>query len=154
MKTYRFFISALMMTLVVLSVSCSKQEPIATADASGSLPTYKDAPDLIASRQDYALLDEFPAYPGGDSLFTQYLIGKISYPAQARENHISGKVFASFIVERDGSLSSLEILKGLGYGCDDAVLDALRSMPSWTAGVIDGNKVRVKLVIPVEFRNQ
>ncbi len=154
MKTKQFFLCALWILALVLAVSCSKQEASAPTGNQSATPNYKDAPDLIASRQDYALLDISPSFPGGDSLLTKYLNENIRYPREAMDNHISGKVFASFIVENDGSLSNLEILRGLGHGCDDAVLGALRDMPVWSPGVINGHNVRVKLVIPVEFRNQ
>jgi protein TonB len=153
MKTKQFFHCALWILAFVLAVSCAKQELSAPAEKQSASPHYKDAPDLISSRQDYALLDVSPSFPGGDSLLTKYLNENIRYPRDARDNHISGKVFASVIIENDGSLSNLEILRGLGYGCDDAVLGALRDMPAWSPGAINGRSVRVKLVIPVEFRS-
>jgi periplasmic protein TonB len=150
MNPKHLFLSSLWLFAFILAISCSKIE--VTKPNEEHKTSYKEAPVLIESRQDYELLDAFPSFPGGDSLFRQYLKEKIKYPQSAIKNGISGKVFASYIVESDGSISNLEILKGLGYGCDDAVKDALRNMPSWSAGKIKKNHVRVKLVIPVEFK--
>jgi len=148
MKIMHVVKSGILLFLVIILFSCSKDEVITPKHES----SYKDVPDLIASRQDYALLDEAPSFPGGDSLFMQYLKENIKYPKDALDNQISGRVFISFIVENDGSLSGLEILKGLGYGCDEEVRSAFSNMPPWSSGKIRGNAVRVKLIIPVEFK--
>lgn len=150
MKTKQFIPCILWIPVLMMVASCAKQD---SSTPSGTESAHlKNAPDLIASRVDYALLSQFPAFPGGDSLMQKYLNETIKFPQEARENHISGKVFASFIVEKNGVLSNIEILKGLAYGCDEAVMDAIKKMPAWSAGAIDGQHVRVKLVIPVEFK--
>lgn len=153
MKTKQFFLCLLWIPAFVMAVSCSKQDASAPAGSTSADLKFGNAPELIDSRSDYALLNQFPAYPGGDTLLMQYLNATIKFPQEARDNHISGKVYASFIVEKDGILSNIEILKGLAYGCDEVVLDAIKKMPPWSAGAIDGKNVRVKLVIPVEFKS-
>ena len=151
MKAKHLFLGSLWLCVCLLEFSCSKSE-LSTPEQKGEYSSTKDVPELISSRVDYNLLDVFPSFPGSDSSFRQYLKNKIIYPQSAIENHIVGKVFVSFIVEKDGSISELETLKGLGYGCDEAVKDALMDMPIWSAGKINGNNVRVKMIIPVEFK--
>lgn len=152
MKTKHLFLGCLWLCLCFLEFSCSKSE-ISTPEQKGEFLSTKNVPELICSRVDYNLLDVFPSFPGSDSSFRQYLKNKINYPQSAIENNIVGKVFVSFIVEKDGSISEIETLKGLGYGCDETVKEAIRQMPSWSPGKIKGNNVRVKIVIPVEFKH-
>ncbi|MEI8006186.1 MAG: energy transducer TonB [Bacteroidota bacterium] len=150
MKSQKQLSAILWLLAFLFLVSCSKKET--TAPPQAKKGPVKDASTLIESRADYALLDVFPSYPGGDSLFRQFLTEHAAYPQEARNNHVSGKVFASFIVEADGSISHIEILRGIGYGCDEAVAGALGKMPSWSAGMIKKNTVRVKLIAPFEFK--
>jgi hypothetical protein len=151
MKIEKIATGSLLIIAVALMISCSKTR---VAEPSGKAESIcKDAPALIESRADYALLNVFPSFTGGDSLFMQFLTDHVTFPQEAKINHVSGKVFASFIVETDGSISNIEIVKGIGHGCDEAVTAALGRMPSWSAGMIKGNKVRVKLIVPFEFKN-
>ena len=92
-----------------------------------------------------------PEFPGGiDSLYV-YLCHNLSYPAEAREQGISGKVFVSFVVERDGSVADVKILKDIGGGCGEAVVEAVKNMPRWTPGRLGGKPVPVTFTLPVYF---
>jgi len=149
MKTKSQLSVVLGLMALILFMSCSKKE---NNPSQVQKSAAKSLPALIDSREQYALLSQFPSFPGGDSLFMEYLKTHIRLTPDAAQNNIRGKVFASFIVETDGSISNAEILRGIGYGCDDQVTAALRDMPAWTAGKIGPDKVRVKMVIPVEFK--
>ena len=150
MKAKKALSVTLWLLAFIFLTSCSKKETL--TPTQGQKTILKDIPELIESNPQYALLDQYPAFPGGDSLFREYLKANVRYPREAVDNNIKGKVFSSFIIERDGSISNLEILRGIGYGCDDEVLDVLRNMPAWTPGKIQNTNVRVKLVIPVVFK--
>ncbi len=92
-----------------------------------------------------------PEFPGGiDSLY-DYLCRNVSYPAEAREQGISGKVFVSFAVERDGSVADVKILKDIGGGCGEAVVEAVKNMPRWTPGRLGGKPAPMTFTLPVYF---
>ncbi|MEI6884562.1 MAG: energy transducer TonB [Bacteroidota bacterium] len=150
MKSRKQFSAFLWLVTFLFLVSCSKQETSTPPQLQKSVT--KNIPALIDSRSQYELLDQFPSFPGGDSLFMEYLKTHIEYSSSSAQNDTRGKVFASFIVENDGSISNVAILKGIGYGCDEQVAKVLRNMPAWQAGRIGTENVRVKLVIPVEFK--
>ena len=100
----------------------------------------------------YFLTDSMPQFPGGDEALIKFLGKNIRYPSPAREKKIEGKVVVTFIVERDGSISSMKVLRGIGSGCDEESLRALKTMPKWLPGKMKGKEVRVQMNLPVRFR--
>lgn len=102
----------------------------------------------------YTVVDQMPQFQGGPEGLGSFIRSNLSYPREALDNKIQGVVVASFIVEKDGSVSNIEIIKGIGYGCDQEVIRLIRLMPKWTPGKKDNANVRVKLNIPVEFKTR
>lgn len=100
---------------------------------------------------DFVSADQLPQFPGGGQGFAKFLSEHIRYPAEARANNIKGRVFAQFIVETDGSLSNLRIVRGLGYGTDEETLRVLKLSPRWIPGRKAGYPVRVEYTIPVSY---
>lgn len=92
-----------------------------------------------------------PAYPGGKDKMIQFLNEQIQYPQLARENEIEGKVYTQFVVNVDGSLSNLKVVRGIGYGCDEEALRIIRLMPQWLPGLHHGRSVPVIYTLPVNF---
>lgn len=92
-----------------------------------------------------------PSFPGGEAAFGKFLQNHIRYPAIAKENNITGRVFIQFVVERDGSLTDMKILRDPGSGLGDEALRVLKSSPKWTAGIQNGKPVRVQFTVPVNF---
>ena len=102
----------------------------------------------------YMIVDEMPEFPGGDRALMDFIKDSIQYPADARKRGIQGRVFANFIVEPDGSLSDIKILRGIGGGCDEEAIRVIESMPKFIPGMQNGEAVRVSYTIPVIFRLQ
>ncbi|KQN38115.1 hypothetical protein ASE92_01340 [Pedobacter sp. Leaf41] len=100
---------------------------------------------------DFVSIEKQPEFPGGISKFYEYLSKTIKYPKLAQENNVQGKVFLSFIVEKDGSLSDALITRGLGSGLDEEALRVINGSPKWNPGITDGKPVRVKYNINVNF---
>ena len=102
----------------------------------------------------YDQVDEMPTYGKG----TQYtelfeLIAKnLVYPKEARDSKIEGTVFAEFVVEKDGTLSNIKIVKGIGHGCDESVKQVLKQLPKWNPGEKGGKAVRTKMTLPILFK--
>ncbi len=99
----------------------------------------------------YKVCDELPSFPGGMEKMIKFLSDNIQYPESIKEKNIEGTVFASFVVEIDGSVSNVKIVRGLDTDCDAEVLRVVKIMPKWTPGKNDGEAVRVSFVIPVTF---
>ena len=98
------------------------------------------------------LVVEETAHPdGGMEKFYGFVKDNMSYPSQARQDSIEGRVFIEFIVEKDGSLSNFKSLKGIGHGCDDEAIRVLSLSPPWIPGRQKGEPVRQKMVLPVVF---
>jgi TonB family protein len=93
-----------------------------------------------------------PAFFGGDAARNKYFETNIKYPETARLNGIAGIVYVTFIVNSDGTISSVGLLKGIGSGCDEEALRLIRNMPKWKPGVQSGKKVRVRVNLPVYFK--
>ena len=93
-----------------------------------------------------------PSFMGGNSEMYKFLGKNLKYPTAAQRANIQGKVFLSFIVEKDGSITDIETMKGIGFGCDEEAMRIVKLMPKWIAGKQNGRNVRVKFTIPVFFR--
>lgn len=96
---------------------------------------------------------DIPAeFPGGINKARQFLANNIQYPDEAVEEGVNGTVQAKFTIEVDGSISNIEIIKKLGYGCDEEVIRVLKRMPKWTPAKVKGKFVRSNYRMPVSFR--
>eukprot|EP01012_Entosiphon_sulcatum_P032192 TRINITY_DN40963_c0_g1_i1.p1 TRINITY_DN40963_c0_g1~~TRINITY_DN40963_c0_g1_i1.p1 ORF type:complete len:662 (-),score=57.72 TRINITY_DN40963_c0_g1_i1:650-2635(-) len=100
---------------------------------------------------DFVSIEKQPEFPGGIGKFYKYLGASIKYPKMAQENNIQGKVFLSFVVEKDGSLTDIQITRGLGGGTDEEAIRVLKESPKWNPGTANGIPVRVKYNINVNF---
>ena len=108
----------------------------------------------IVDRKIYQTVEEMPAFPGGEQKLMEYVAKNINYPQNARETGIQGRVFVGFVVESDGSISNVTLLKGIGGGCDEEAVRVIKSLPKWEPGKERGKAVRVSYQIPVFFRLQ
>lgn len=98
------------------------------------------------------IAEEQPVFPGGQGAMHQFIQRNISYPFMAKENGVQGKVFVSFIVETDGSLSNIKVIRGIGHGCDEEAIRVIKKMPRWQPGKQRGKPVRVRYSLPIHFR--
>lgn len=101
---------------------------------------------------DLGSVEVAPEFPGGQKAFGKFLGSNIRYPESARENNIQGKVYIGFVVEKNGELSDLKIIKGIGGGCDEEALRVLKSSPNWKPGMSEGKPVRTSYTFPVTFQ--
>jgi protein TonB len=102
----------------------------------------------------FDVVEQMPSFPGGDAALMQYLSSHIKYPVVAEENNIQGRVIATFVVERDGSITDVKIVKSVDPSLDKEAIRVLKSMPKWIPGKQNGSAVRVKYTVPVTFRLQ
>lgn len=95
-----------------------------------------------------------PEFPGGLPALYKYLRDHVHYPIRAKEMSNQGTVFLSFMVEKDGSISDVTILRGVGGGCDEEAIRVVKSMPDWSPGTQMGRTVRVIYNLPIKFTLQ
>ena len=99
----------------------------------------------------YDIVEQMPEYPGGLTALMNYLRTNTRYPAAAQKAGIEGRVIVSFIVEPNGSVSNVEIVRSVDTDLDQEALRVVRQMPKWKPGKQDGSIVRVKFHLPIKF---
>ena len=102
----------------------------------------------------YQIVEEMPKFPGGENALMDYVAKNVVYPKEAQEKGISGRVFVGFIVEKDGSVSEVKVLRGIGGGCDEESIRVVKAMPKWKPGKQNGKPVRVSYQLPIFFKLQ
>ena len=108
----------------------------------------------VVEQEIFQIVEEMPSFPGGDVKLMEYIAKNIKYPQIARESGIQGRVFIGFVVEPDGSISNVKLLRGIGGGCDEEAMRVIKSLPKWKPGKQRGKAVRVSYQIPVMFKLQ
>ena len=102
----------------------------------------------------FLAVEKEPSFPGGEAGLRKFLAERIKYPQLAKETNVSGRVFVTFVIERDGSVSNVRILRDIGAGCGAEAVRVVREMPKWTPGEQRGKAVRVQYNLPVVFTLQ
>lgn len=116
---------------------------------------FNDAPvNPVVEEKEKPLMyvEQMPTFPGGDKARIAFLQKNVKYPTAARENNISGKVVVKFVVNKDGSISDLEVLRPVGGGCTEEALRVIKMMPKWNPGIQNGNPTAVYFNLPIEFK--
>jgi len=115
-----------------------------------------DTIPLNDSIYDLISLQEPPEFPGGDAEMFSFLQGYIYYPNYEKEHNIQGKVFTTFVVDRDGSVTDVALYKGVkdGEGLTAEALRVVKLMPKWKPGKKDGKNVKVRFILPITFKVQ
>ncbi len=102
----------------------------------------------------FDVVEEMPQFPGGQAALLEYLAKNIQIPVDAEENGVQGRVICTFVVERDGSLGDIRVVKSVEPSLDQEAVRVIKSMPKWTPGKENGHNVRVKYTVPIQFRLQ
>lgn len=102
----------------------------------------------------FVVVEEQPEYPGGNAAMMKFLSDNIKYPVIAQENGIQGRVITNFVVERDGSITDVQVVRGVDPSLDKEAVRVIQSMPKWKPGKQRGSPVRVRFTLPVVFRLQ
>ncbi len=99
----------------------------------------------------FSIVEESPEYPGGQQAMNMFISKNVVYPSVAVDAGIQGKVYVGFVVEKDGSIGEVKVVKGIGGGCDKEAIRVVRSMPKWKPGTQRGKPVRVRYILPIHF---
>jgi len=112
------------------------------------------AKEVIAEPEPPKVVEQMPSFPGGQGALMQWLASNIKYPVVAEENGVQGRVVCTFVVERDGSITDVKVVRGVDPSLDKEAVRVLKQMPSWIPGKQNGSAVRVKYTVPVTFKLQ
>jgi protein TonB len=104
------------------------------------------------AEQIFDVVETMPTPPGGMEGWNKYLSANLKYPTQARRMGIEGTVYVVFVVNTDGSIQDVEILRGIGGGCDEEAMRVVQAAPKWEPGKQRGKPVRVKMRLPIRFK--
>jgi TonB family protein len=99
----------------------------------------------------FTAVEQQPGFPGGNEACAKYLSTNIRYPAAARKNKVQGRVVTSFVVNKDGTIGDVKVLKGIGYGADEEAVRVIKNMPKWYPGMQNGKPVNVQYTLPISF---
>ncbi len=99
-------------------------------------------------------VEDMPEFPGGEQAMMDFVAKNVQYPKEAMEKGISGRVMVGFIVEKDGSISDVKVVKGIGGGCDEEAVRVVKAMSKWKPGKEKGKPVRVSYMMPFTFKLQ
>ena len=99
----------------------------------------------------YRVVDQMPEYPGGKKAMRQFLADNIKYPAQAKKDEITGKVFVSFVIDKKGAVTQAKIEEGVDKSLDKEALRVVKAMPKWTPGKHQGTPLKVQFTAPIMF---
>jgi TonB family protein len=100
----------------------------------------------------YTYVEQMPTFPAGQEAMMQYLSSNIRYPKDAQENNIQGRVVVQFVVNEDGKIRDVKVLRGVGGGLDQEAMRVVKEMPNWIPGKQNGKPVAVQYTLPVQFQ--
>lgn len=155
-------------TVAFIDQSIKETTPVAPVEVKKKAPAPAPPPQPIkkpAVDELFKIVEEMPSFKGCEDVsdkiarkkcaeqkLLEFIYQNIKYPAIARENSIEGTVYVRFIVNKDGSISNTEVLRGIGGGCDRETLRVVNKMPDWNPGKQRGNAVRVQFNLPVKYK--
>lgn len=102
----------------------------------------------------FTVVEEMPSFPGGEEKLFDYIRKNVKYPRVASENGITGRVYLTFVVDKEGKIRDVRVLRGIGGGCDEEAIRVVKSMPDWKPGRQNGRSVQVQYNLPINFNLQ
>ena len=100
----------------------------------------------------FTIVEDQPLPTGGMQAFYTFIGENMTYPNQARRMAIEGKVFVQFVIDKDGSITEVQAVKGIGAGCDEEAVRVIKNAPKWKPGKQRGRPVKVRMILPITFK--
>ena len=117
-----------------------------------SLSSYTIAQEVVEDSSTFIIIEEPHQFPGGIKSFYKYINKNLKYPKKAQRKKIEGKVFVKFFVTPSGSVQNIEVIRGIGYGCDEEAVRLMQNCPKWNPLRSRGKAKNVAYVLPIYFR--
>jgi TonB family protein len=150
MKTIQKFLKSAQAITVLFVIFCT----LLITNAQAQVEESQAKPPQEEQRGDeviFTMVEEMPAFPGGDEARVQFITNNLKYPEEAVKSGVEGRVFVTFVIEANGSVTNAKVLRGIGGGCDEEAVRVIESMPRWNAGKQGGKPVRVQFNMPIHF---
>ena len=149
------------LTIVEDDVELEQQDIVSSEDDATAAqqetfvaPVVEEEEEEESAQQIFTVVEKQPEFPGGTAELFKYLSKAIKYPVIAQENGIQGRVVCSFVVNRDGSIVDIQVMRGVDPSLDKEAIRVISEMPKWKPGEQRGKPVRVRFILPVQFRLQ
>jgi len=113
---------------------------------------FEEAPEEEVAEEIFTIVEDQPEPNGGMAAFYQYVSKNMKYPNQARRMGVEGKVFVQFVVDKDGSITEVQAIKGIGAGCDEEAVRVIQEAAKWKPGKQRGRPVKVRMILPITFK--
>lgn len=139
------------LSTLIVSLWIATESVFAQGNVQGLLFYEPGATVFTPDTTVFTVVEKQPEFPGGFDALKEYMRQTVHYPSEAQKASIKGRVFVSFVVEPDGTITHVQLLKGLDYGCDEEAIRVIKAMPRWTPGSQSGRPLRVKYNLPVLF---
>lgn len=123
-----------------------------TEDAAIEELVFEEPVEDEVADEVFTIVEQQPVYPGGMGAFYEFVQKKLKYPSQARRMGIEGKVFVQFVVDKQGNITEVTTVRGIGAGCDQEAEKVIRASPKWKAGKQRGKAVKVRMILPITFK--
>jgi periplasmic protein TonB len=130
-------------------------EPIPTEDPDAVKGKEVDMPVAVTTEEadkEWITVEQNPEFAGGKDALIRFLQKNLRYPSPAANAGVGGKVYMQFVVGQDGAIRNVDILKGIGFGCDEEAQRVVKLMPHWSPGRQSGRAVSVKFTLPISFQ--
>ena len=132
-----------------------KDEPIPTEDPDAIKATQPEMPVAVETEEKdkvFISVEQNPEFAGGMNALLKFLQKNLRYPSPAVNANVMGKVYMQFVVGQDGNISKVDVVKGIGFGCDEEAERVVKLMPKWSPGRQSGRAVAVKFTLPISFQ--
>ena len=127
---------------------------VKSTSKAGEITAESSAPKKVFTGKVYDIVEQMPSFPGGPAELMKWLGSHVQYPAIAQENGVQGRVIVAFVVEKDGSVTDVTVVRSGDPSLDKEAARVVRQMPKWIPGKQNGAAVRVKYNVPVTFKLQ
>ncbi|MCQ2300630.1 MAG: energy transducer TonB [Bacteroidales bacterium] len=133
-----------LMLIGVAAAACAQSDAKATTKAN----------DATAEEEVFLIVEQEAEFPGGLDALSKYLSANLTYPQEARDANVEGKVIVQFVIEKNGKVSNIKVLRDIGSGCGEEAVRVIKGMPRWKPGQQRGKPVRCQFTLPVNFQLQ
>lgn len=120
-------------------------------DQDTEIEFIEEVEEEVVEEEVFTIVEEMPSFPGGEAKLFEYLGKNIKYPQIAKEAGISGIVYVTFVVDSNGNITEVQVLRGIGGGCDEEATRVVKNMPKWQPGKQRGKPVKVRYNLPIRF---